>query len=162
MPTHRALMLTIAMSLLPLQVATAQSVQLDPTDDSAAEGGSSQPAASLQATENRILHLEQQVEELDILGPRVESLDQNIQSIASAEKASATDVEALNDRLSALETSAQAFIESTEARIDVMAERLGITAIPLDQSAIEAAERVAESNHQDEDATDTPDNQEDA
>lgn len=163
--TRRALTLTIAMTVLPIQVATAQSVQLDPADDSAAEGGSSQPAASLQATENRILHLEQQVEELDILGPRIESLDQDIQSIASAEKASATDVEALNDRLSALETSAQAFIESTEARIDVMAERFGITAIPLDQSAIEAAERVAESNLQDEDATDTPDtpdNQEDA
>lgn len=159
--TRRALTLTLAMTVLPIQVATAQSVQLDPADDSAAD-----EPASLQATENRILHLEQQVEALDAMDPQIESLEQDVQSLTSADKTNTGDTEtlnhlkALNQRLPALEASARAFIANTESRIEAMAERLGITAIPLDQSAIEAAERVAEANQQDEDATDASDPEE--
>ncbi|MCK0753578.1 hypothetical protein [Chromohalobacter japonicus] len=145
---RRALTLTLAMTVLPFQVAAAQSVQLDPADDSASD-----EAPSLQATENRILHLEQQVEALDAMDPQIESLEQDVQSLTPAEQPHAADIKALNQRLSALEASAQAFIANTETRIEVMAERFGITATPLDQSAIEAAEQVAASAQQDEDAT---------
>ncbi|CBV43928.1 hypothetical protein [Halomonas elongata] len=148
--TRRALTLTIAMTVLPFQVATAQSVQLDPADDSAPD-----EAPSLQATENRILHLEQQVEALDAMDPQIESLEKGIQALTPTKKTDKDDLEALNQRLSTLEASARAFIANTESRIEAMAERLGITAIPLDQSAIEAAERVAASMQQDEDASDT-------
>lgn len=175
--TRRALTLSLALTVLPFQVATAQSVQLDPVDDSAPN-----EAPSLQATENRILHLEQQVEALDAMDPQIESLEQDVQSLTPTKKTNTDDLEALNQRLSALEASARAFIANTESRIEAMAERLGITAIPLDQSAIEAAERVAEADQRGENvintdapapeatratqesakATDTPDHQEDA